>query len=102
MTSPRRQVRVGEGFFRRLDEQLGPGRGPGGEPSATDFLVRELPDVVERFATDFDGLPEVVEGFSGGRMLIARGLLVRAFAVYGLLIDDGAIELIGIDLDLDP
>lgn len=39
---------------------------------------------------------------SGGRMLIARGLLVRAFAVYGLLIDDDAIELIGIDLDLDP
>ena len=102
MTSPRRQVRVGDGFFRRLDEQLSQERGPRGEPSATDFLVRELPDVVERFATGFDGLPQAVEGFSGGRMLIARGLLVRAFAVYGLLIDDDAIELIGIDLDLDP
>ncbi|MDQ6728229.1 MAG: hypothetical protein M3066_19020 [Actinomycetota bacterium] len=45
-------------------------------------------------------MPQAVEGFSGGRMLIARGLLVRAFAVYGLLIDDDAIELIGIDIDL--
>ncbi len=82
VTSRRRQVRVGEGFFRRLEEQLGPERGPSGEPSLTDFLVRELPDVVERLATDSDGLPEAVEGFSRSRMLIARGLLVRAFAVY--------------------
>lgn len=91
---------MGEEFFRQLDEQLGPDRGSRGEPSATDFLVRELPDVVERFATDFEGLPEAVEGFSGGRMLIAHGLLVRAFAVYGLLIGDDAIELIGVELDL--
>lgn len=62
----------------------------------------ELPAVVDRFATDFEGLPEIVDGFPGGRMFIARGLLVRAFAVYGLLVADGSIELIGVELDTSP
>jgi len=81
VTPSRRQVRVSEGFFAQLDEQLGPDRGPSGQPSATDFLVLELPAVVERFATDFEGLPEIVDGFPAARMFIAHGLLVRAFAV---------------------
>lgn len=100
MTLGRRSVRVTDAFFEQLDEQLGPDRGPSGEPSATDFLVIELPAVVDRFATDFDSLPEIIEGFSAGRMLIVPGLLVRAFAVYGLLIADDAIEVIGVELDL--
>lgn len=35
-------------------------------------------------------------------MLVARGLLVRAFAVYGLAMLDGSVELIGVELDLSP
>lgn len=100
MTPARRQVRVSEAFFVQLDSQLGPDRGPEGHPSATDFLVLELPVVVERLATDLEGLPEIVEGFPGGRMFISGGLLVRAFAVYGLLMTDGSIELMGIELDM--
>lgn len=100
MTSQRRNVRVGDGFFHQLDTQLGPDRGPNGEPSATDFLVLELPIVVDRFATAFTELPEIIEGFPAGRMLIARGLLVKAFAVYGIEVLDGSIDLIGVELDL--
>jgi hypothetical protein len=33
-------------------------------------------------------------------MLIASGVLVRAFAVYGLLMSDDSIELIGVELDM--
>lgn len=83
MTTERRTVRVTDAFFAQLDEQLGADRGPHGRPSSTDFLVLELPAVVERFATDFEALPEIVEGFRAGRMLITSGLLVRDFAVYG-------------------
>lgn len=101
MTGQRRRVRVAEAFFAQLDDQLGPDRGPEGQPSATDFLVLELPPVVDRFATDFEALPEIVDGFAAARMLIAPGLLVRAFAVYGLLLPDGSIELIGIEVDLN-
>jgi hypothetical protein len=62
-------------------------------------VVIELPAIVERFATDFEGLPEVLDGAPSGRMLIAPGLLVRAFAVYGLLMADSSIELVGITID---
>lgn len=54
--SGRREVRVSEEFFRQLDEQLGAARGPDGEPSSTDYLVLELPAVVELFASQFDDL----------------------------------------------
>jgi hypothetical protein len=54
---PRSIVRVADSFFEQLDEQLGASRGPNGEPSSTDFLVMELPAVVERFAIDFDSTP---------------------------------------------
>ncbi len=95
----RRIVRASPAFFVDLDRQLGPDRGPHGEPSATDFLVIELPAVVERFATDFETLPEAVEGVAEARMVIGTGRLVRAFAVYGLLMIDDSVELIGIEID---
>ena len=95
----RRIVRASPAFFVDLDRQLGPDRGPHGEPSATDFLVIELPAIVERFATGFDTLPEAVEGVAEARMVIGTGRLVRAFAVYGLLMSDDSVELIGIEID---
>lgn len=98
--SSRRTVRVAEDFFEQLDERLGPERGPSGQPSATDFLVMELPAVVERFATDFDGLPEIFSGIPQGRVLVASGVLVHGIAVYGILRADDSIDLIGLELDL--
>jgi hypothetical protein len=100
VTAQRRRVRVTDAFFEQLDEQLGAHRGPDGEPSSTDFLVIELPAAVERFATGFDDLPEIIDGFHGGRMLIAPGVLVRAIAIYGPLMTDDSIEIIGVELDL--
>lgn len=99
MNQPRRSIRVTESFFQALDSQLGPDRSPEGAPSATDFLALELPPVVERFATDFDGLPEVITGFAAARVVIASGLLVRGMVVYGILVADQTIELVDIDLD---
>lgn len=55
--------------------------------------------MIERFATDFESLPEIIDGAPGGRMLIAPGLLVRAFAVYGLLVGGGYIDLVGITIE---
>lgn len=99
MNAGRRTVRVAESFFEQLDGQLGADRGACGSPSATDFLVFELPTVVERFAEAFDGLPLTIDGVEGGRMLIASGLLVRYFVVYGVLATDGAIDLIGVSVE---
>jgi hypothetical protein len=95
----RRIVRASTAFFEDLDRQPGPYRGPHGEPSATDFLVIEVPAIVEQFATGFDTLPEAVEGVAEARMVIGTSRLVRAFAVYGLLMSDDSVELIGIEID---
>ncbi len=46
----RREVRVADSFFEELDDQLTAERGANGEPSATDFLVIDLPAIVEEFA----------------------------------------------------
>ena len=100
MTPPRRRVRVAESFFEQLDELLPSDRGPSGEPSATDFLVIDLPSIVDSFATGFDALPEVIEGIPAARMLIAAGRLVGRLVVFGLEAADGSIDLIGLDLDL--
>ncbi len=96
----RRVVRVSPAFFDQLDQQLGADRGPGGEPSATDFLVTDLPPIVDRFAVGFDGLPEVITGVPTARVLITIERLVGAIAVYGLLATDGSVDLIGVELDV--
>lgn len=65
-----------------------------------DFEVHDLLPAVEVFAASFDALPELITGRSEYRILIAAGSLVPRYAVVGQLASDGAVELIGIDLDL--
>ena len=97
--SERREVRVTDQFFADLDRQLGNERGSNGEPSATDFLVMDLPAIVEQFALRFDSLPEAHSGDSRAKVAVGTGYLVVAFAVYGFELADGSIELVGVDLD---
>lgn len=82
-----------------LDLQFGPDRGPNGEPSATDFLVIDLPEIVDAFALGFDELPEVIEGLRSARVYIGAGALVSGVAVYGVEVADGVVELIGVEID---
>ena len=95
----RRIVRVAQSFFEQLDSQLRPERGDAGEPSATDFLIIDLPPVIEGFATHFDELTADLSGVSAVRVLIASGVVVDAFAVYGVLMNDGTISLVGITIE---
>lgn len=96
----RREVRVADSFFVELDLQLGSERGPNGEPSATDFLVVDLPAIVEVFAAEFETLPETIGGLASMRMFIATSTLVRAFVVHGIEISIGVVELVGIELQV--
>ncbi|MCP3857136.1 MAG: hypothetical protein GY929_27105 [Actinomycetia bacterium] len=101
MSAERRLVRATSAFFDDLDAQLGPERGPRGEPSTNDFQTLELLRIVELFATGFDDLPELIAGRSEYRLLITAGTLVPRLSVLGQLAPDGAVELISLDLDLD-
>ncbi len=66
-----------------LDRQLAVDRGANGEPSSNDFQVFDLLRIVDRFATSFDDLPELIPGRPDYRILIAVGMLVPRFAVLG-------------------
>ena len=96
----RRDVRVSASFFEDLDRQLRAERGPNGEPSSIDFQSSELMEIVEWFAIGFDAIPPLFEGRNDYRLLVQNGVLVRAMEVIGVLALDGAIELVGLELDL--
>ena len=101
MSGARRVVRTTPSFFEDLDAQLRAERGPHAEPSVHDFQVFELLRIVERFATGFDELPELIAGRPDYRVLIAAGVLVPRISVVGQLAADGAVELVELDVDLE-
>ena len=99
MTSPRRDVRPTRDFYLALERQLPADRGPAGQPSRADFQFHELVPILTRFATGWDGLPRLVPGREDYRVLVVRGVLLRAISVIGQLAPDDAIELVDIELD---
>lgn len=50
----RRQVRVAPSFFDRLDDLLPEERDAEGTPSTADFLLQELPPIMDALAEDFE------------------------------------------------
>ncbi len=95
----RRNVRVDAQFFAELDEQLHESRGPAGEPSASDFLVIDLPTISDAFAEHFDEFPSMYPDRDDYRYLVTTGKLVRAVLVVGQLVADGSIVLFSVDID---
>lgn len=65
--SQRRLVRVAPSFFDRLDELLPGERTAAGQASATDFLLHELPRIIDRLAQDYESvtLAAVAAGAAG-------------------------------------
>ncbi len=96
----RRPVRVTDEFYADLDGYLGPERGPGGEPSAADFLRFELLPLIDVIAERFDELPEALPGHPEYRVLITSGRLVAYISIMGMVQADGSVELIQLELDL--
>jgi hypothetical protein len=60
----------------------------------------ELPAIVERFAVDFESLPEFEPGLGSLRMSITPVTLVPAVVVFGMALSDGSVELVSIEIDL--
>ena len=94
LTPNERDAIVRAGFI--TDPEKAP---PDGEPSASDFLLIDLPAIADSFGERFDELPPVYVDRSDYRFLVATGRLVRAVAVTGQLMDDGSIVRFGIDID---
>ncbi len=96
----RRPVRVNELFFRRLDELLPPQRTAAGAPSATDFLLHDMPRIIDRLADDFETATLPVDDEPRIRMLIASGSLVAFIVVYAAIAADDAVEILSLELEL--
>jgi hypothetical protein len=96
---PRRQVRVTQSFFDRLDELLPDERGADATPSTADFLLHEIPAIIDRLAEDFEGSTLNVAAVPDVRVLIVAGVLIPYVAVYAVLAPDDAVEIIYLDVD---
>jgi hypothetical protein len=97
--SERRQVRVSPSFFDRLDQLLPAERSASGAPSTADFLLHEIPPLIDVLAMDYDTTTLAVDGVPGVRVLIAAGVLVPYLALFTLVTSDGAIEIIYLEID---
>jgi hypothetical protein len=94
----RRPVRTAVQFWAALDVAMPVGR----EPSWHDFAAIDLPDIVERFAVGWDDLPALISGRADYRILIGAGRVVAFYAVDAQLASDGSIELVGVEIDVEP
>ncbi|MCA1697254.1 MAG: hypothetical protein LC749_22470 [Actinobacteria bacterium] len=99
--SGRRQVRVAPSFFDRLDDLLPEDRSATGVPSTADFLLHEMPPLIDLLALDYDAATLEVAEVPGIRVLIAAGVLVAHVALYAVLADDDAVEIIYLEIDDD-
>lgn len=99
MGAERRLVRPTTDFFGDLDRQLPAERAADGRPSRTDFQTYELFSIIDRFATGFEDLPELIPGRPQYRLLIAAGTIVSAVSVVGQLAPDGTVDLVGLKID---
>jgi hypothetical protein len=97
--STRRQVRVAPSFFDRLDELLPEERSATGTPSTADFLLHEIPPLIDVLAIDFEARTLEVKDVPEVRVLIATGVLVANLALYAVLADDDAVEIIYLEID---
>ena len=90
----RRRVRVSQTFFDRLDELLPEGRDGEGSPSSADFLLHDMPAVIDRLALAYEASTAALEDGFDVRVLITAGVLVDFMAVYVTLASDGYVEII--------
>ena len=97
--SPRKQVRVASSFFDRLDELLPDERSDTGVASTADFLLHEIPPLIDVLAADYEAATLEVTGVPEVRVLIATGVLVAHLALYVVLAPDGAVEIIYLEID---
>ena len=95
----RRQVRVTDKFFDRLDALLPQKRSADGTPSAADFLLHEMPKIIDALAADYLAATLPVDDAADVGMLITNGLMVAFVVVYVVDAPDGGIEILSLDLE---
>ncbi len=94
-----RVVRFTKEFFEDLDSQLPEERPGDGGPSATDFLLFDLPPVRDLLASEFEKHTTLVPPGGAVFVCVVAGTLVAYFSLYAILNDDDVVEVLGIAID---
>jgi hypothetical protein len=97
----RRQVRVAQSFFDRLDVLLPEERGDDGTPSTADFLLHDLPPIIDVLAVSYEARTMATPDDPAIRLIVIAGVLVSRVALYVTLAADDAVEIIGLRIDFD-
>jgi len=80
-------------FFDRIDELLPEGRCGEGSPSSADFLLRDMPAVIDRLGLAYESsTAALAEGFDV-RVLVTDSTLVDFMSLYVTLADNGDVEI---------
>ena len=95
---PERLVRLADSFFDRLDALLPSERSSDGAPSATDFLLIDVPRLRDRLAIDFWGSTLPTED-PDVRVIVAASMLFHAVALYAVELPDGHVEVVWLSFD---
>jgi hypothetical protein len=95
-----KRVRLTEDFFADLDTQLPAERTH--LPSRRDVEVRDLMTIAELVSTGWDDLPRFVAGRDDYRELFTTSDLGLVYRVECQVAPDGAVELVGLDIDVAP
>ena len=84
-------------FFDRLDELLPTERSASGRPSSTDFLLHELPAIIDALAENYEASTMPVPGIED-RVLVTGGLTVEYVAVY-VGLEGRTVQLYWVDIE---
>jgi hypothetical protein len=97
-----RLVRFTESFFVDLDDQLPEERSASGAPSATDFLLYDLPRLRDALASGYEQSTLPVPDLAPIRVLAGTGTLVAAVALYAFLDARDFVVVVSIDIEMYP
>ncbi len=67
-------------------------------PSRTDFLVFELPSIIDQLADDFEAVTSVASPGSSLRVYVSAGIMVGLLAVYARLVNE-VVEVVWLSID---
>lgn len=93
-----RQVTVTDDFFDRLEILLPAERVGEGVPSRTDFLMYELPAIIDQLADDLEVVTSPASPGSTLRVYVSAGIMVDFLAVYARLVND-VVEVVWLSID---
>jgi MoxR-like ATPase len=88
-----RTVKVTEEFLDRLDMLMPAHNSADGTPTAQDFLVHELPAVIELLKRDYEEHTYVRDETSGMRLITFESVLAGLITLHTALSDDGIVKI---------